>query len=117
MSSPLPLGLEGPGTPAYLTHVSVRAASHPLDELEVLLRVPPLNLAAWPGEDVHDGSNRAAPSHLVSLMNGGGGWLEEIDATHTARVRAPCPEAERKVSEYEQQPHVDYFIYPKSLKC
>lgn len=45
---------EAPGTPAYLTHVSVRAASHPLDELEVLLRVPPLDLAAWPGIDIHD---------------------------------------------------------------
>lgn len=45
-------------TSLYLVHVSICATSHPLDELEVLLGVPPLDFTARPGKDVHGSWNR-----------------------------------------------------------
>lgn len=49
----------GPGsgdthTLTNLVHVSICATSHPLDELKVMLGVPPLDFTARPGKDVHD---------------------------------------------------------------
>lgn len=49
----------GCGNPSlYLVHVSVCATSHPLDELKVILRVPPLDLGVWPGKDIHGSLNQ-----------------------------------------------------------
>lgn len=42
--------------PSYLVHVSIGATSDPLDELKVLLRVPPLDFSARPGKHIHGGS-------------------------------------------------------------
>lgn len=47
-----------PQTSLYLVHVSICATSHPLDELEVMLRVPPLDFTAWPGKDIHGSLNQ-----------------------------------------------------------
>lgn len=47
-----------PVTPLYLVHVSICPTSHSLNELEVMLRVPPLNFTAWPGKDIHGGLNQ-----------------------------------------------------------
>lgn len=55
-SSPLVTGCGNPSL--YLVHVSVRATSHPLDELEVMLRVPPLDLGVGPGKDIHGSWNQ-----------------------------------------------------------
>lgn len=41
-------------TPAlYLVHVSICATSHSLDELKVLLGIPPLDFTAWKGKYIH----------------------------------------------------------------
>lgn len=42
----------------YLVHVSVCATSHPLDELKVMLGVPPLDFGVRPGKDIHGGLNQ-----------------------------------------------------------
>lgn len=43
-------------TPLYLVHVSIGATSDPLDELNVLVRVPPLDFSTRPGKYIHAGS-------------------------------------------------------------
>lgn len=45
-------------TSLYLVHVSICATSHPLDELKVMLRVPPLDFWVRPGKDIHGSLNQ-----------------------------------------------------------
>lgn len=59
-------------TRLYLVHVSICATSHPLNELEVVLRVLPLDFSVGPGEHVHGGSSRTF-LHLAGLIDSDGG--------------------------------------------
>lgn len=42
-----------PVTSLYLVHISIRATSHPLNELKVMLRVSSLDLTTWARKDIH----------------------------------------------------------------
>lgn len=88
-------------TSLYLVDVSIRAAAHPLEELEVVLRVPPLDLSAGPGVDIHARFPPDAASHWVNPIWGRRGlmksWMYElITETQAVLLRAPCPEAETR---------------------
>lgn len=56
-------------TPPYLVHVSICATSHPLNELKVMLRVPPLDLTTGPGKDIHDGVIQVSLYIYLALSN------------------------------------------------
>lgn len=61
-------------TPLYLVHVSIGATSNPLDELKVLLRVPPLDFSTRPGKYIHGGSFASSGSNLLESVCGS--WIQ-----------------------------------------
>lgn len=61
-------------TPSYLVHVSIGATSNPLDELKVLLRVPPLDFSTRPGKYIHGGSFASSGSNLLESVCGS--WIQ-----------------------------------------
>lgn len=59
----------------YLVDIPIGAASHPLDELKVVLGVSPLDLAAGPGKHVHGGSE--AEGSRCGLVAGAAEQVDE----------------------------------------
>lgn len=57
--------LSSSATPLYLVHVSIGATSNSLDELKVLMRVPPLDFSTRPREYIHGGSLTSSRSNLL----------------------------------------------------